>query len=75
MKFPAHNDSWNPPTSYCEGKASYATKAKAMTVIKRRQLRARKWFFGSNERRREVARLAPYRCPRCHHWHIGSNRT
>lgn len=62
----------NPVASVCEGKECYATKARAIVVIKRRQRRAKRKLDNHKERRREVAKLNTYRCTQCHHWHIGT---
>lgn len=64
--------SWNPPIAQCEGKAAYATKRGAITVITRIQRRGRKKTQHHKEKRHSTASLQPYRCDTCHQWHVGN---
>lgn len=52
----------------CEGKLPYATKGKAIMVVKRMERRnqiKKGWC--------DHARLEAYHCTFCHHWHIGQD--
>ena len=58
----------------CAGKEAYATQARAMTVIRRRQRRGKLWYRKiDGDARRELKRLSAYHCDFCHHWHVGSD--
>lgn len=52
----------------CEGKTAYCSKGAAIERIKQSQKRKR------SRRHKGWAKhmiLVPYRCPHCHHWHVG----
>lgn len=67
----ADNNRWKPrregndPAWACQGKSAFATKGGAYEAIK--NMRRAKHL-------RRPGQLEPYRCPFCHHWHIGSDR-
>lgn len=54
--------------SECMGKTPYATKAKAIDRIHHQTKNKRR----HKRRCGEHMTLVPYRCPFCHHWHVGS---
>jgi hypothetical protein len=58
----------------CHGKEAFATKARAMDVIHRRQRNAKRRFGGKeSHERRDLMRLGVYHCTFCHHWHVGGD--
>ena len=57
---------------YCGGKEAYETKASALTSKKRRLGRAKSLRNCHKEKKRAVTPLQPYRCERCHAWHLGT---
>lgn len=65
--------SFNEPANYCSGKVAWATKAGAIENCQRIQKRGRGRFRRHKDKGRAVAALHPYRCPTCHHWHLGNS--
>lgn len=56
----------------CTGKEAYDSKAHAMKAKKLRIERAKGMRNAHKEKKRECASLEPYRCQRCHAWHLGT---
>lgn len=56
----------------CTGKETYDSKAHALRARKLRIERAKGMRNAHKEKKREVAPLQPYRCDRCHAWHLGT---
>lgn len=58
----------------CGGKETYASKAAATTAKDKRMGRAKCRRSCHKEKRRQVSQLTPYRCDKCHAWHLGTHR-
>ncbi len=59
----------------CTGKETYRSKAAAIVAKATRLDRAKSRMTCHKQKKRAVSQLEPYRCDRCHHWHLGTRQT
>lgn len=55
----------------CEGKQPLASRAAALKVIARRRQRVKNPGTNKSSESSAHAKLQPYHCRYCNHWHIG----
>jgi hypothetical protein len=56
------------PETECQGKATYPSKAAAISRIRHQSKRG----FRCEKGFRKAAVMSPYRCPHCKQWHVGA---